>query len=110
ERYRGEMELIDPIAGHIPGAINRFTGENLRDDGCFKSGAELRSEFLKLMQNVPPEHTVVYCGSGVTSCHHLVALEHAGLPGVRLYLGSWSQWIRDPNRAREPMGLTSNAG
>lgn len=110
ERYRGDMELIDPIAGHIPGAFNRFSGENLRDDGCFKSGAELRSEFSKLMQNVPPERTVVYCGSGVTSCHHLVALEHAGLPGARLYLGSWSQWIRDPNRAREPLGLTSNAG
>ena len=97
-RFRGEEELIDPIAGHIPGAVNRFHGLNLTPDGVFKPAGQLRSEFLELLGSIPPERTIVYCGSGVTSIHHLVAMEYAGLPGARLYVGSWSEWIRDPSR------------
>lgn len=102
ERFRGEMEPIDPVAGHIPSAVNRFTGENLQADGLFKKPEILKSEFERLLGGVSPRNTVVYCGSGVSSCHHLVAMEHAGLAGARLYVGSWSEWIRDPNRERFP--------
>lgn len=98
ERYRGEVEPIDPVAGHIPGAINHFYGKNLAPDGTFLPPEELRKQFLELIGNTSPDHVVVYCGSGVTSIHHLLALELAGLPGARLYAGSWSEWIRDPNR------------
>jgi thiosulfate/3-mercaptopyruvate sulfurtransferase len=100
ERYRGEVEPLDAIAGHIPGAANRFHGQNLQPDGTFKSVDTLRQEFQDLLRDVPPENAVVYCGSGVTSCHHLIAMEAAGLPGARLYVGSWSEWIRDPDRAK----------
>ncbi len=103
ERYRGEMEPIDPVAGHIPGAVNRFTGENLLANGLFKKPELLKSEFQMLLGGISPRNAVVYCGSGVTSCHHLVAMEHAGLPGGRLYVGSWSEWIRDPKRERFPL-------
>jgi thiosulfate/3-mercaptopyruvate sulfurtransferase len=99
ERYRGELEPIDPIAGHIPGAVNRFHGLNLNSNGLFKSAAELRTEFNQLLGNkIYPEDVVVYCGSGVTSIHHIIAMQKAGLPGARLYVGSWSEWIRDPHR------------
>lgn len=103
ERYRGKHEPIDAVAGHIPGAINRFHGLNLQQNGTFKSAETLRQEFGELVESVPADHLVVYCGSGVTSCHHVLAMEHAGLHGVRLYPGSWSEWIRDPARpvARE---------
>lgn len=97
ERYRGETEPIDPVAGHIPGAVNRFHQNNLTPDGTFKSPMTLREEFTALLGSTPPEQVVVYCGSGVTSCHHILAMEIAGLPGARLYVGSWSEWIRDPN-------------
>jgi thiosulfate/3-mercaptopyruvate sulfurtransferase len=97
ERYRGETEPIDPVAGHIPGAVNRFHQNNLNPDGTFKSPMTLREEFTALLGSTPPEQVVVYCGSGVTSCHHILAMEIAGLPGARLYVGSWSEWIRDPN-------------
>ena len=98
ERYRGEVEPIDPVAGHIPGAINRFYGLNLGPDGTFLPPEALRRQFQQLIGSIPPDHVVVYCGSGVTSIHHLLALELAGLPGPRLYAGSWSEWIRDPKR------------
>jgi thiosulfate/3-mercaptopyruvate sulfurtransferase len=98
ERYSGEQEPIDPIAGHIPGSINRFHGLNLNSDGTIKSKDQLKTEYLLLMGNIPPNQVVVYCGSGVTSCLHLAAMEHAGLFGARLYPGSWSEWIRDPRR------------
>jgi thiosulfate/3-mercaptopyruvate sulfurtransferase len=98
ERFRGDSEPIDPVAGHIPGAVNRFHGENLSSDGSFLSAGELRRQFNDLLGSLPPANAVVYCGSGVTSCHHLVAMEHAGLPGARLYLGSWSEWITDRKR------------
>lgn len=102
ERYRGEKEPIDPIAGHIPGALNRFHGQNLSQEGVFLPPEQLRSEFKALIGDTPPENVVVYCGSGVTSIHHILAMESAGLPGARLYLGSWSEWIRDPKRPRTP--------
>lgn len=98
ERFRGEVEPIDPVAGHIPGAINRFHGTNLGPDGRFLPPEVLRQQFLDLLGKNTADQAIVYCGSGVTSCHHLVALERAGLPGARLYLGSWSEWITDRNR------------
>lgn len=98
ERYRGESEPIDPVAGHIPGAVNRFHGANLGADGRFLSAVELRRQFDSILGHTPPDHVIVYCGSGVTSTHHILAMEIAGLPGARLYPGSWSEWIRDPNR------------
>ncbi len=104
ERYRGEEEPIDPVAGHIPGARNRYYGDNLRGDGTFKPAASLREEFQNLLGSAPPEDATVYCGSGVSACHHLLALAHAGLSGARLYVGSWSQWCAEPGRpvARAP--------
>ncbi len=102
ERYRGEKEPIDPIAGHIPGAVNRFHGQNISPEGVLLPPDVLRAQFQSLIGSTPPENVVVYCGSGVTSIHHILAMELAGLPGARLYLGSWSEWIRDPNRPRNP--------
>lgn len=101
-RYRGESEPIDPVAGHIPGAKNLPLSENLRPDGSFKTSAELRASYERALDGVAPEHTIVHCGSGVTACHSLLALERAGLVGARLYVGSWSEWCRKPSRAREP--------
>jgi thiosulfate/3-mercaptopyruvate sulfurtransferase len=100
-RFHGEQEFIDPIAGHIPGAVNRFTAANLTKDGIFLPPDRLKAEFTTLLGSLPPANAIFYCGSGVTSCHHLLAMEHAGLPGARLYPGSWSEWIRDPNRPIE---------
>jgi thiosulfate/3-mercaptopyruvate sulfurtransferase len=97
-RYRGEEETIDSVAGHIPGAINHFYGENLTPDGKFLSPQALRERYTRLLNGLPPQNAVVYCGSGVTSCHVLLAMEAAGLGGSRLYPGSWSEWIRDPAR------------
>jgi len=94
ERYRGETEPIDPIAGHIPGAINLPFAENMAA-GRFKSPEELRAQYRELFDDVPPERVVVHCGSGVTACHTLLALEHAGLGGAALYVGSWSEWCRN---------------
>lgn len=98
ERFRGELETIDPVAGHIPGAINRFHALNLDRNGLFLPESVLREEFETLLNGSPPEKAVVYCGSGVTSAHHLVAMTVAGMPMPRLYVGSWSEWIRDPDR------------
>ena len=99
-RYRGEQEPIDPVAGHIPGAKNRFNMDNVLPDGTFKDAASLRKEFLSVLKNQKPEDVVHYCGSGVSACHNLLALEIAGLPGGKLYPGSWSEWIADPSRPR----------
>lgn len=100
ERYRGEVEPIDAVAGHIPGAINRFWQANLADiaQGRFKSASELRQEFSALLSDRSPQEFIAYCGSGVTACHQLLAMAHAGLPGAALYAGSWSEWIADPAR------------
>jgi len=99
QRYRGELEPIDRVPGHIPGAINRFWQENLDSKtGRFKSTPVLAKEFRTLFAEVEPEDTVFYCGSGVTACHNLLAVAHAGLPAPRLYAGSWSDWCSDPHR------------
>lgn len=92
ERYRGEIEPLDPIAGHIPGALNRPWGTNVGADGTFKPANSLRAEYAKLLGDTPLEDVVHYCGSGVSACHNLLAMEIAGLPGTRLYPGSWSEW------------------
>jgi thiosulfate/3-mercaptopyruvate sulfurtransferase len=97
-RYRGEQEPIDPVAGHIPGARNRFNADNLNPDGTFKAGETLKKEFVQVLADQPPEGVVHYCGSGVSACHNLLAMEIAGLPGGRLYAGSWSEWSADPKR------------
>ena len=97
-RFAGRDETIDPVAGHVPGARNLpFTG-NLGADGRFLSADGLRVRFETLLGSRPPSGLVAMCGSGVTACHNLLALEHAGLGGGRLYAGSWSEWIRDPRR------------
>ena len=96
-RFRGEQEPIDPVAGHIPGAVNRFHGENLNSDGVLLPKSVLRRQFRALTGDTPIERTAVYCGSGVTSCFHIAAMHRAGLGMPRLYAGSWSEWIRDPN-------------
>jgi len=101
-RFRGEQEPIDPVAGHIPGAVNRFNGENVNAQGTFKDAATLRREFETLLGGRPPSAVVNYCGSGVAACHNLLAMEIAGLPGAKLYAGSWSEWIADPSRPRSP--------
>jgi thiosulfate/3-mercaptopyruvate sulfurtransferase len=98
ERYRGEAEPIDPVAGHIPGSVNRFVRENLGPGGVFKPAAELRAEWQRLLAGAPAEGVVHSCGSGVAACHNLLAMEIAGLPGSRLYAGSWSEWCADPRR------------
>nr|WP_295382564.1 sulfurtransferase [Pseudoxanthomonas sp.] len=100
ERFRGEVEPIDPIAGHVPGAINRPFGANLRD-GRFKPSDELRAEIAPMLAGRRPGDLVLMCGSGVTACHLLLAFEHAGLTGARVYAGSWSGWITDPARPVE---------
>jgi thiosulfate/3-mercaptopyruvate sulfurtransferase len=98
DRFRGENETLDPIGGHIPGAENRFFRLNLDADGRFKQPAVLEQEFRGLLRNASPSRVVHQCGSGVTACHNLLAMEHAGLIGSRLYPGSWSEWISDPSR------------
>lgn len=97
ERFRGDVEPIDRVAGHVPGARNRPYADNLRD-GQFKPAQELTDEFAQLLGTHGPEEVVAMCGSGVTACHHLLAMEHAGLHGAKLYTGSWSGWISDPSR------------
>jgi thiosulfate/3-mercaptopyruvate sulfurtransferase len=99
ERYKGEQEPIDPVAGHIPGAINRPLQLNINTEGLFLSPDELKRQFIPLLGSITPEQTVHYCGSGVTACHNLLAMEYAGLSGSKLYAGSWSEWITNPNRA-----------
>ena len=102
ERYRGEVEPIDPRAGHIPGAINRPFQTNLRPDGIFKPAEVLSAEFRALLNGRAPSEFVHQCGSGVTACHNLLAMEHAGLKGSRLYPGSWSEWAADPAKRVTP--------
>lgn len=100
-RYRGESEPIDPVAGHIPGALNLPLSDNLRGHR-FKPASELRTLYEAALAGVAASGAIVHCGSGVTACHTLLALERAGLHGAKLYVGSWSEWCRNPERAREP--------
>ena len=97
-RYRGEQEPIDPVAGHIPGAVNRPFQQNLDSEGLFLSAEALRNQFKTLIGSKSPNQVVHMCGSGVTACHNLLAMELAGLTGSKLYPGSWSEWIRNKNR------------
>ena len=97
ERFRAEAEPIDPVAGHIPGAVNRPIADNLQA-GHFKPAAELQAAIEPLLGGRDPQEVVVMCGSGVTACHLLLAMEHAGLHGARVYAGSWSAWVSDPSR------------
>jgi len=98
-RFRGEVEPLDPVAGHVPGAINRPFADNLGADGRFKSAAALRAEWQRVLGPVDPDRVVHMCGSGVTACHNLLAMEHAGLSGSRLFPPSWSGWVSDRSRA-----------
>jgi thiosulfate/3-mercaptopyruvate sulfurtransferase len=98
ERFRGDVEPLDPVAGHIPGALSRPYAENLDATGRFKAAATLAAEFGALLGGRAPAGVVHYCGSGVSACHNLLAMAHAGLDGARLYPGSWSEWCADPTR------------
>lgn len=98
DRFRGENETLDPVGGHIPGAVNRFFRLNLEADGRFKGADALRAEWRALIGNRDPASLVMQCGSGVTACHNLLALEVAGMHGACLYPGSWSEWCSDPSR------------
>ncbi|HKQ26808.1 MAG TPA: sulfurtransferase [Burkholderiales bacterium] len=98
DRFHGRNETIDPVAGHIPGALNRFFKDNLNAQGFFKSPEDLRADFKSLVSDASPERVVHQCGSGVSACHNLLAMEIAGIKGSRLYPGSWSEWIADPTR------------
>ena len=98
ERFSGAQETLDPVAGHIPGAANRFYMDNLDDFQCFLPAAELRDEFASLLGGRAPSAVIHSCGSGVTACHNLLAMEIAGFAGSRLYAGSWSEWCSDPAR------------
>ena len=97
-RYRGDVEPLDRVGGHVPGALNRPFAGNLGSDGCFKPAAQLRDEFVAVLGVTPASQVIHMCGSGVTACHNLLAMEHAGLHGSRLYAPSWSGWISDPSR------------
>lgn len=98
DRFRGENETLDPVAGHIPGAVNRFFRLNLAEDGRFKTPSQLKREFHDVIGTRSPARVVHQCGSGVTACHNLLAMEVAGLHGSILYPGSWSEWCSDPAR------------
>lgn len=97
DRFRGQNETLDPRGGHIPGAVNRFYQLNLTADKTFKTPAELRADWSAVCGD-DASRVVMYCGSGVTACHNLLALEHAGLHGARLFPGSWSEWCASPDR------------
>jgi thiosulfate/3-mercaptopyruvate sulfurtransferase len=103
ERFAGRIEPLDPVAGHVPGAVNHPFGGNLDADGRFLPVSELERRWTLLLAGRRPQEVTAMCGSGVTACHNLLAMAAAGMRGARLYAGSWSEWIRDPDRpvARE---------
>jgi len=98
DRFRGENETLDPVGGRIPGAVNRCWRDNLDSDGRFKTAQVLRGEFGSVIGKVAPPDIVHLCGSGVSACHNLLAMEIAQMKGSRLYAGSWSEWCADPSR------------
>jgi len=97
DRFRGENDFMDRVHGHVPGALNRPYAENMQD-GRFKAPVQLAAEFRALLDGRSPQQAIMMCGSGVTACHNLLAMERAGLGGAKLYTGSWSGWIEDPSR------------
>ena len=97
-RYRGDVEPLDRVGGHVPGALNRPFADNLDSDGRFKQASQLRDEFTAALHGAAPAQVIHSCGSGVTACHNLLAMEYAGLHGSRLYAPSWSGWVSDPAR------------
>jgi len=101
DRFEGQTEPIDRVAGHIPGAVNHFYRWNLGDEGTMLDAARLRERFTNVLGGHAPGQAVAYCGSGVSACHNLLAMEVAGLQGAKLYVGSWSEWSRDPARPVE---------
>jgi thiosulfate/3-mercaptopyruvate sulfurtransferase len=101
ERFRGQGETLDPVAGHIPGAASAFFQNNLNPDKTFKAPDELRAQWTATLAGHDPKDVVCYCGSGVTACHNLLAMEVAGLGGARIFPGSWSEWCADPSRPVE---------
>jgi thiosulfate/3-mercaptopyruvate sulfurtransferase len=101
QRFRGETETLDRVAGHIPTARNYFFQQNVNERGFFRSPDDLRASLQQSLGTTPSREVVCYCGSGVTACHNLLALEHAGLTGARLYAGSWSEWCADDRRPVE---------
>lgn len=105
ERYEGRQEPIDPVAGHVPGAVNAPCTDNLDADRRFRGGADLATRLAPLVSGHAGAGIVCMCGSGVTACHGILALELAGIDGAALYPGSWSEWIRSPDRPRHPIGL-----
>ena len=94
ERYWGDAEPLDPVAGHIPGALNLHWQLQVGDDGKIDSHARLQTRYADILRGISPDHVVCYCGSGVTACHLLLTMEACGLRGARLYVGSWSEWCR----------------
>jgi thiosulfate/3-mercaptopyruvate sulfurtransferase len=101
ERYRGETEPLDPVAGHIPGAVNRYYMDNLDEEGKMKTVSELKEIFSALIGETQPGNVIFYCGSGVTSAHNILAMAHAGLGMAKIYPGSWSEWVIDPDHIIE---------
>ena len=101
ERYRGETEPLDKKPGHIPGAANHFFQLNMSEQGTFHTPHDLRDRIRRSIGEMSADRIVCYCGSGVTACHNLLAMEHAGMPGAKLYPGSWSEWSADPARPVE---------
>jgi thiosulfate/3-mercaptopyruvate sulfurtransferase len=101
DRFRGENETLDPVAGHIPGAVSAPYAANLGPDGRFLPPGQLAARFEQLLGDSPAEEAVFYCGSGVSAAHNLLAMQHAGLPLPRLYVGSWSEWIAEGTRPVE---------
>jgi len=101
DRYHGIGETMDKVGGHIPGAANLFWQENLKEDKTFKSAADLKARWQQFLDGRPADEVVMYCGSGVTACVNLLGLEHAGLPGARLFAGSWSEWSQDSSKPIE---------
>ena len=101
ERYRGDAEPIDRMAGHIPGAANHFFQWNLNERGTFRTPEELARQGASIPRGCRADRIISYCGSGVTACHNLLAMEHAGMKGAKLYPGSWSEWSSDPSRPVE---------
>ncbi len=98
ERFAGDVEPIDPVAGHVPGAVNHPFSRNLDAESRFLPPDELRRRWMESLRGKDPRDAILMCGSGVTACHNALAMEIAGLPGAKLYAGSWSEWIRDPQR------------